>query len=161
MVSDVSLTKVLGDVLALLVYGGLWRLSHSGRTALASWLLFAFVIVGATAFFAPGEREGALIIYAIPVVGAAFLTGPRTSLVITAVSVGFYTAAWYAGGAAGPFNFVFVAVLAALSMLSLLTAEQWEDAIDMRQQCRRELDTWMLRELDDEAEDMSEERDAE
>ncbi len=131
---------VAADVFSLLVFAGLWRLARrAGRVTWAGYGYLAFLIAATSALFAPRSLDRGLIGYALPVVLASFIIGPRSSFIAAGLSALGYTLAHSAGHSPLSYNYVSVAVFFVLALAAWAAAELLEREIAARQRTEESL----------------------
>ncbi len=125
-------------ILLLLVAG--WLLNRRGRTTAAIWFCLFVILLGTTLFFDATVLDRVLIVYAVPVVSAAFLLRPAFAFVFAALSALGYLAVWLANRPTPDFNYIAVFTLAALALIVYLVASRWRQALEIQEEYRDELE---------------------
>jgi hypothetical protein len=124
--------------------GVLWWLNRRGHTALAAWLCLLLILFATSVLLEGTVLDRLLIIYALPVVSAAFLLRPGASFLFAALSALVYIVTWVSDDTEPGFNYVSLFVLAGLSLVSYLVAAYWRQALDAQEEYRRELERDVL-----------------
>ena len=121
-----------GDVLGALVLTGLWRLNRAGRTGWAGYGYLFFIIVIVSALFPLRVLDRVLILYAIPVLAASFVTGPGSSFFFAALAALGYTLVYLAGGSPISYNIISAPSLFLLALVAWQVADRQERYITER-----------------------------
>ena len=131
------------SAMSVVVLGGLviaWLANRRGRTTLATWLCLLLILL-ATALFLDGRvLDRLLIVYALPVVSAAFLLKPSAAFIFGGLSALAYTITWLAHDRVPGFNYLSLFVIAGLALVSYLVATYWREALEVQEEYRRELE---------------------
>ena len=132
---DLYGTAALLGVLALS-----WYLNRRGHITAATWLCLSCILIATTFFFDVRVLDRALIVYAVPVVAAAFLLRPRATFLFAGLAVLDYTAIWALHGQPSDYNHLSVFALMAIALLAYLVAVHRNHATDVQEEYRRELE---------------------
>ena len=123
--------------------GGLvvaWLINRSGRTTLATWSCLALTLLATSLFMDTVILDRVLIIYALPIVSAAFLLRPRAAFLFAGLSALAYTLTWLGHGREPGFNYLSLFIMVGIALVSYLVAAYWREALEVQEEYRRELE---------------------
>ena len=132
--SPKNMFLVVSDVSLLLAFVGLWGMSRSGHTQWACHGLLILLVIACSTLLPIRDLDRTLIIYAAPIVAASFLIGPDRSFVFALLSALGYSLARLADGNSLTYNYVSVASLFMIALLTWVIAARQEKDITERQQ---------------------------
>lgn len=120
--------------------GALWWLNRRGATGLATWLCLLLILFPVSTLVEGAVFDRLLIIYAVPVVSAAFLLRPGASFLFAALALGAYTVTWFAHDKEPGFNYVSWFAIAGLSLVAYVVSATWQRSLDAQEEYRCELE---------------------
>jgi hypothetical protein len=118
----------------------IWWINRRGHTSFATWLCLLLLLLATSLFMDGPLLDRLFIVYALPVVSAAFLLRPDAAFLFAALSAGSYIATWLAGGREPGFNYLSLFIIAGLALVSYLVAAYWREALEVQEEYRRELE---------------------
>jgi hypothetical protein len=124
---------VAGNLIFFCVVALLVVVNGRGYTLLASWVFCAAIVLNGSESFALAQLDRRLVMYAVPVVLAAFLLRPLAAFDMYVLSFADYLVAYWRHAGDAPFNWFAFVVLLGVACLAWLTArrtawfEQTED----------------------------------
>lgn len=133
---DGSLMSVV--VLCCLI--AIWWINRRGHTTLATWLCLLLILLATSLFMDASVLDRLFIVYALPVVSAAFLLQPGAAFLFAALSAGAYTLTWLADDRLPAYNYLSLFIIAGLALVSYLVAAYWRQALEVQEEYRRELE---------------------
>ena len=124
--------RLAADLLFLVLLMALLAANRRGHTMMASWVFCGTLVVNASEFFRLPELDRALVIYAVPIIVAAFLIKPVAAFELLALCVADYLVAYLRHAREVPFNWFSLVVLLGVAWATWLAARRatWFEEAD-------------------------------